>query len=56
MEKTQEEKLQICDKCPYMELSGEGTIFGEERNDMYCTLFNSLIRPCLHLSCPDNRW
>jgi hypothetical protein len=53
---TNQEKLEICDSCPHMILSGEGTMFEGERNDRYCTLFQSLIRPCLDLECPDNRW
>lgn len=53
---TNQEKLEICDNCSHMELSGEGTMFEGERNDRYCKLFQSLIRPCLNLNCPDNKW
>lgn len=53
---SKEDKLKICDECPYMKLSGEGSMFEGERNDRYCTLLQSLIRPFLHSNCPDNRW
>jgi hypothetical protein len=50
------EKLKICEECPHMEINGEGTVFEGERNDRYCTLLQSLVRPHLSSNCPDNRW
>lgn len=50
------EKLEICDQCPHLIVDGSNAIFEGERNDRFCPLLNSLIRPYLDSDCPDNRW
>lgn len=51
-----QEKLSLCDKCPHMVIDGSDSIFEGEKNDRYCLLLKSLIRPYLNSQCPDNRW
>lgn len=54
MEKSQ--KLSICDECPHMIVDGSNAIFDGERNDRYCLLLQSLIRPYLNSECPEGKW